>query len=356
MPLTINQDLKALTFITEVNSEYISYFFEVFQKYVFPLITKQSTTVQSINTEQFIDFKIPIPPIKIQNKIVELMNNAYNVKKQKEQEAEKLLNSIDSFVLEQLGIKLPEKQINKIFKATAKELFNNRFDPLKFQTFYSNSLKQINNGNFNTTKLYKLINRNVSGEWGEDEEKQLDFKKYTKCLVIRATEIDNKFNLNIENSRKKYRYINNLKLKTLDLQENDILIEKSGGSENQPVGRVAILTKELLEKENVCFSNFLQKIRLGSSVDSSYVYCVLKTFYNKKITENMQSQTNGIRNLIMREFINIPIPIPEDIEIQNKIANEVKNRMETAKQLKKEAVKIVENAKNEVERMILGEE
>ncbi len=92
VPLTINQDLKALTFISGVNSEYISYIFEIFQKYVFPLITKQSTTVQSINTEQFVDLKIPIPPIKIQNKIVELMNNAYIIKQQKEQEAENLLS------------------------------------------------------------------------------------------------------------------------------------------------------------------------------------------------------------------------------------------------------------------------
>ncbi len=57
----------------------------------------------------------------------------------------------------------------------------------------------------------------------------------------------------------------------------------------------------------------------------------------------------------MKEFINIPIPIPDDIKIQENIANEVKNRMNKAKQLKKEAVEIVKNAKKEVEQMILGE-
>ncbi len=62
----------------------------------------------------------------------------------------------------------------------------------------------------------------------------------------------------------------------------NILIEKIRGSENQPVGRVAILTEDLFEQEQLCFSNFLQKIRLDSFVNSFYVYSVLKTFLQQK--------------------------------------------------------------------------
>jgi hypothetical protein len=40
-------------------------------------------------------------------------------------------------------------------------------------------------------------------------------------------------------------------------------------------------------------------------------------------------------------------------EIQDKIANEVKNRIEKAKQFKNQANEIYEQAKNEVEKMIL---
>ena len=51
-------------------------------------------------------------------------------------------------------------------------------------------------------------------------------------------------------------------------------------------------------------------------------------------------------------LLNIKIPLPS-IEIQDKIANEVKSRIEKAKQLKNQANEIYEQAKNEVEKMIL---
>jgi hypothetical protein len=54
--------------------------------------------------------------------------------------------------------------------------------------------------------------------------------------------------LNVDGSRAKYRLINKPKYKVLDIQTNDLLIEKSGGSENQPVGRIAILTKDIYKQ------------------------------------------------------------------------------------------------------------
>jgi len=51
---------------------------------------------------------------------------------------------------------------------------------------------------------------------------------------------------------------------------------------------------------------------------------------------------------------NIQILFPP-LEIQNKIAEEVKRRISEAERLKTEASKIIEQAKKQVEGMILGE-
>ena len=51
---------------------------------------------------------------------------------------------------------------------------------------------------------------------------------------------------------------------------------------------------------------------------------------------------------------NLSIPLPP-LEIQNKIADEVKNRISEAERLKAEASKIIEEAKKKVEEIILGE-
>jgi type I restriction enzyme M protein len=75
----------------------------------------------NINSEEFKAFKIPLPPHAIQNKIIVIMDEAHKVKKQKEAEAEELLNSIEPYVLEELGIKVSkvEEKSPKLFSVTA---------------------------------------------------------------------------------------------------------------------------------------------------------------------------------------------------------------------------------------------
>ena len=74
----------------------------------------------------------------------------------------------------------------------------------------------------------------------------------------------------------------------------------------------------------------------------------------------MQSQTNGIRNLIMNSYLNqnIVIPISEngiiDIQKQTKIANKITAIREEAQKLQLEAINILEIAKRNIEQMILG--
>ena len=131
-----------------------------------------------------------------------------------------------------------------------------------------------------------------------------DTHTYEECLVIRATEFKNNGNLDLDNNRVKFRYINKDKLKKMDLQPFDLLIEKSGGSIDQPVGRVALITNEILQRNTLAFSNFIQKIRVdGNLVLPEFLFYYLKVMHNVKLTESMQSQTNGIRNLIMGSFI-----------------------------------------------------
>jgi len=69
--------------------------------------------------------------------------------------------------------------------------------------------------------------------------------------------------------------------------------------------------------------------------------------------EYLQNQTTGIKNLIMEEYLSIPVPLPP-IDKQRKLANEFKNRLENANKLKIEAKSEVEKAKQEVKKMILG--
>ena len=211
----------------------------------------------------------------------------------------------------------------------------------------------ILNGSYGTVHLSDYIIQSYAGDWGK-EDSGIPIENHTKCLVIRATEFDNIFNLKLDNTRVKYRYINSEKLKKIDLQSGDLLIEKSGGSIDQPVGRISILRDDIISDNTLCYSNFIHKIRVDSNeFNPEYLFAYLKTIHSIGLTEAMQSQTNGIRNLIMRTYFKQQIPKPS-ITIQNEIADEIMSIRLRAKNKLAEAESILETAKQEIEKQLLA--
>ena len=341
-----------------------------------------------IGLELLKKLKIPLPPLEIQQQIVDLYEKAYTEKQQKEAEAQRLLDSIDNYLLGELGITLPKEEEllpqntdknnsynldndnplvkkGRLFLTNLSEVTGKRIDPKGYDIktkLLKSSIDNIDLKKFILLPLKSFIIQSIAGNWGIDEKEEIeDNEEYQKCLVIRATEFDNQYNLNLDNSRVKYRLIKKSILSKIDLKENDLLIEKSGGSPDQPVGRIAIITQNIIKNNILCYSNFIHKIRVDNKkINPEYLFCFLKMMHNIRLTEAMQSQTNGIRNLIMNSYLNqnIIIPISEngkiDIQKQTEIANIITAIREKAKKLQLEAINTLETAKRNIEQMILG--
>ena len=109
-------------------------------------------------------------------------------------------------------------------------------------------------------------------------------------------------------------------LATRTLQYGDIILEKSGGSDTQAIGRVVLFDKT--DNETYSYSNFCSRIRVldTSEVDSLYLWIVLHNFYCKGGTIPLQ---NGIRllNIDMNGYSKIKIPVPP-IDVQKQIVEE----------------------------------
>lgn len=311
----------------------------------------------NINAEEYQSLEIPLPNFKIQKEIVDIYMTALSKKKQKEQDAKDLLDSLDDYLISELGIERPtlvRTENGRFFYTSHKEVVGKRLDPLAYSERTKQLKQSITSGKYSCSTLKSLIIQEAAGDWGIDVTDDYDESIYSKCLVLRSTEFNLYHNIVVDNSKAKYRLINNRKLDSIDLQPNDLIIEKSGGSENQPVGRIAIITKDLYERDRLCYSNFVQKIRLDNSqVIPTYACFFLRLVYNMRLTETMQSQTNGIRNLILSEYYNQQIPIPP-IEKQKEIIYHIGTLYNRAKQLQHEATTILSNAKMEIEQMILG--
>jgi hypothetical protein len=306
---------------------------------------------------------LPIPKVSqsVQDEIVCLYDFKYGIKIEKEKKAKELLNSIDDYLLDELGITLPLKSntlSSRIFEIKYTELTGSRFDPGLYNN-HTKALKQaIEDSKFKSVPLKELIIQSNAGDWGSESVE--DNERLKACLVIRATEFDNDFNLKLDNSRVKYRSISRDKLKKINIQEQDILIEKSGGSPYQPVGRVAILRSDILRNNTICYSNFIHKITLNKSlINPEYAFAYLKTMHNIKLTQSMQSQTNGIRNLIMSNYFNQSIVLPIktdgsiDMDKQNEIALKISGMRAKAEKLQVGAIASVNDAQKEIEKIIL---
>ena len=111
------------------------------------------------------------------------------------------------------------------------------------------------------------------------------------------------------------RNVENKKVIDKQLKYGDIIVEKSGGTDKNPVGRVVFFDK----KNDVYLSNnFTQVIRVDKKYNPKYVLYYLIYKYKNGSTISMFNKTTGIQNLQMKQFLNQDIVIYDDT-LQNKI-------------------------------------
>ena len=101
------------------------------------------------------------------------------------------------------------------------------------------------------------------------------------------------------------------------LRSGDLILERSGGGPNQPVGRVVLFK---LEDNNYSFRNFTSIIRVAdqSRLDPRFLHQVLNWWYSAGWTEQIQSRSTGIRNLDFKAYKQFLVPLPP-LEEQRRI-------------------------------------
>jgi type I restriction enzyme, S subunit len=114
------------------------------------------------------------------------------------------------------------------------------------------------------------------------------------------------------------RRVSCTKLMKIELQPGDLLLEKSGGSPDQPVGRVSYF--EGAEGRAVA-SNFLQTLRPSNAVNSKFLFYLLQHEYARGRVLPFQQQTTGIINFRLKDYLKEQVAVPESPEDQRRIAD-----------------------------------
>ncbi|MFM9962097.1 MAG: restriction endonuclease subunit S [Planctomycetaceae bacterium] len=100
------------------------------------------------------------------------------------------------------------------------------------------------------------------------------------------------------------------------LRQGDLLLEKSGGGEGQPVGCVVLYDDP---KAAVC-SNFVAKVEVAPGMNSSFWRYLHAAAYSVRLNTRSIKQTSGIQNLDQQQYLDEIAAFPSEIE-QTKIAS-----------------------------------
>ena len=179
--------------------------------------------------------------------------------------------------------------------------------------------------------IKELITDKISGEWGDESINGGGYK------VLRTTNFTNLGKINFENVVE--RKIDEKKVNQKHLKNGDVIIEKSGGSPTQPVGRVVFF--DLNTTEKFLCNNFTAILRPNSDlVYSKYLFYQLHLLHTRGRTLKYQNKTTGIINLKLDNYLEEEIEVPP-ISDQLNIAN-VLTKAENLISQRKESIRLLD--------------
>lgn len=148
-----------------------------------------------------------------------------------------------------------------------------------------------------------------NGVWGEEPTGDDDI------LCIRVADFERETRT-VRPKNPTFRSISVSERKGRLLRSGELLIEKSGGGENQPVGTVVRFT---LSDQAVC-SNFVARVVPARSQDSRFLCYLHRSLYDARWNTRSIKQNTGIQNLDLDAYFDDLAPNPELTE-QIKIAD-----------------------------------
>lgn len=143
-------------------------------------------------------------------------------------------------------------------------------------------------------KLIDITGKSLSGEWGTDDETG------DGIPVLRTTNFTNEGVVNYNDVVT--RTITKKNIADKFLRKGDIIIEKSGGSDKFPVGRVIYFDGE---EKTYLFNNFTGLLRVKNQDDwyPKYVFYSLYANYKRGGTRAFENKTTGLHNLKTDDYV-----------------------------------------------------
>lgn len=300
---------------TKVNPTYLTLITSTKQFTSFAGKASSGTTNRLyLQEDQFLDVKIPLPSLEEQNAIVETYENTFSIAKRYEQEAERINNSIETYLLEELGLDAASTTPQCARSDYKYLIFANMKDILDRWDVYN-----VSNGIFNVLRSAKYPIVSLGGIY--DFITRTWRKSGNTFQYIELGDVDPLYGITnaqiLEVKKAPSRA-------TQTVQAEDLII----GTTRPYLKRFAIVTDKY--DNSVCSSGF-QVIAPAAGCNLRFLHEYLMTEVATRQFEHYMTGAlyPAITNKDLRK---IQIPLPP-LEVQNEIVAHISERKEQIKSL-----------------------
>lgn len=258
IPAATNQAIAGLTIKTDrIKRDYLYYFLK--SQETFAKSSGRGAAQNNINLTILRGMEVPLPSIDDQRAIVE---------------------QLDAVEIQIERTIVQRDQLDSLVKSRFNELFGGCSAKV--------------GADWPSVPISEVVQKPKSGEWGE-EDLVGDGIKVLRTTNFTDTGV-------VDYAKVVTRQIDRKKLTNKGLKHGDILIEKSGGSDKKPVGRVVLFEGE----DNVYLNNnFTAALRIkdATEVDYRYLFHFMYMNYWQGGTRSFESKTTGLHNLKLGDYL-----------------------------------------------------
>lgn len=307
---------------------------------------------QRVSASFLKNFTTPLPPIKIQKEIIQIIGNAKKQKKEKELLVDKNLEDVDDYLLQKLNIQDTISNNNgqpfktkgeKAFFVHYRNIAGSRLDPI----FYNANIQKFTNCTYSES----LSNLALSFTNGFAVGRQDQIEAENGILQIRPTNIDN-------NGRLKYdKNIYVPEFVDIPFVESGVVLFNNTNSQEW-VGKTTYFANK--ENMKVYTSNHITAIDVDrSKILPEYLCAILNMYQRHKVFYSICTNWNNQSGIGLDLLKSLHIPLftndrKESLRRQKEIVDRINIIYQEADECISSANHIMAEAKAKVESMIIG--
>jgi len=263
------------------------------------------------------------------------MEAARESRRRKLAEADALLASLDAFVLDRLGLTVPEEQENKAFAVRLADLKGRRIDALAYKPFFTK-------GHPPKTPVQPLSSLAEidppTGKMPSDETTLVPYVGLPECDLTEIREV----------AMRPYSEVKGRGA----FRAGDILFARI---EPSVFNKKYVLAEDLRCCDFAFTSTEFYVVRPHDDMSRYFLYSMFFCSFVFAQVRGKTTGSSGRRRIDPELFANLMIPVPSKA-MQDEIAKEVTHRRLEARRLREEAAREWEAAKARFEAKLLGSE